>query len=269
MAGVAAAAAEDLLAVGEAGAHQAGLGGPAAVQLGQPPALAVGQGPGGGVGAQQLHGVGALVVEGDPALDDIAAHAVVQGDAQPRVVEPQPEFTAPGPAALEGPLGTAPFGGAHGQRGPYEAGAALDGVLLVPVEPGLEGVVVRQRPGGQGLGVGELDAWAPVQVAQFAVLGEMDGVTARGPGQQPRTAVVSGLKHASPTDPNRSAQAWTSSGWRGCRATPVDNSLPQEAVSYGRSRARRRAVTAGPKGRSSRDAGPLDRARAGRSAQLP
>lgn len=205
--GVAAAAADDLLAVGEGGARQPGLCAPAAVQLGQPPGVAVGQGPGGGVGAQHLDGR-SVVLQGHPALDDIGrgAHPVVQRDGQVSVAEAEPQLAVLGVMALVGPLGAAPLGGAHGQGGPGEAGAALDRVLLAPVERGLEGPVVGQRPDGQGLGVGEADPGTPVQVQQFVPVGDMDGVTAGRPREHPCTTVFGDLQHQSLTDSNKPDQ---------------------------------------------------------------
>ncbi len=240
--GVAAAAADDLLAVGEGGACEPGLRGPAAVQLGQPPALAVGQGPDGGVGAQQLQG-GPLVVQGHPAFHDVrsGAHPVVQSDRQPAVPKPQPQLVVLGAVRLEDPLGTAPLLAAHRQGGPDEARPALYGVLLAPVERGLEGPVVGQRAYGQRLGVGESDPWPPVEVQQLVVGGEVKGITAVRPGQNPGATVLGDLQHAVP---HRHEQTRTGAlnhqhhqGPLALRATPVDNSLAHEPMSYRRVRA--------------------------------
>lgn len=229
------------------------------MQLGQSPAvLPVGQGPGGGVGAQQLDGGRVLVFQGHPALQDVVAHPVVQRDGQSAVAEPQPQLVTLGVVRLEAPLGAAPLVGAHGQGRAGEAGAALDGVLLASVERGLERPVIGQRADGEGLGVGEGDPRAPVQVQQLVLGGEVQGVTAGRPGQNPCTAVLGDLQHRASsqirTGANRGAQAATSSmatrpGCNGCGqviAGPVDNSLPQEPMSYGRERARRRAASAEP-----------------------
>lgn len=196
--GMSAPTADDLLTVGEVGTHQPGLGGPPPVQLRQLPPLPLGQRPHGGVGAQQLQGLDPVVVEARPALYDVAARPVVQCDRQSGVPEAEPQFVALGVVPLEGPFRAAALGCAHGQGGACEAGAALDGVLLASVERGLEGGAGRHRAGGELLGVGECDRGAPVQVEQLVVLGEMDGVTARGARQHPRTAVLGDLQHQVP-----------------------------------------------------------------------
>lgn len=210
MPGVAAAAADDLLTVGEGRAHEPGLRGPAAVQLGQPPAVTVGQRPGGGVGAQEFHGGGPVVVQGHPPFEYVAPHPVVQRDRQSAVAEPQPQLVVLGLVRLEAPLGAAPLGRAHRQGGPDEAGAALDGVLLAAVERGLEGPVVGQRAYGEGLGVDEGDARPPVEVQELVVGGEVKGVTAGRSGQKPRAAVLGDLRHASLTDSNKHEQVHSS-----------------------------------------------------------
>lgn len=229
------------------------------MQLGQPPAvLTVGQGPGGGVGAQQLDGRRVLVVQGHPALQDVVAHPVVQCDGQSAVAEPQPQLVTLVVVRLEAPLGAAPLGGAHGQGRACEAGAALDGVLLASVERGLERPVIGQRAHREGLGVGEGDPRTPVQVQQLVLGGEVQGVTAGRAGQNPCTAVLGDLQHrASLTDSNRCQQVHSGTNiinvhpprCNGCGQVitgPVDNSLPQEPMSYGRERARRRAASADP-----------------------
>lgn len=96
----------------------------------------------------------------------------MQGDAEPVVREAQPQFVAVGLVRPETPFGAAPLLRPHGQRRTYEAGAALDGILLAPVEPGLEGSVRRAGQGGQRFGVREGDPWPPVEMEQFVEVGQ-------------------------------------------------------------------------------------------------
>ncbi len=226
MAGVAAAAAEHLLAVGERGPYEQGLGGPPAVQLTQPPGVALRQRPGRRVGPQQLQ-IGPVPFMGDrhPALDHIGvvAHAVVEGEPEPvhGVRETQPQLVAVRRGVGEGPLGAAHLGRADGERGTDEPGAALDGVLLVPVERGLERPVGRQPPVRERLGVRTGYAWPPVEMEQLVAVREVQCIAARRSGENPRTTLANALDHPDPSDTHRSAQARTSSDadHRSCNAS--------------------------------------------------
>lgn len=182
------------------------------MQVGQPPAVPLGKGPGRGVRAQQFQVLASVVGERDTAFGDVAAQPVVQGDAEPRVGEAQPQLVPLGRGVLEAPLGAAPLVGPYGERGADEAGAALDGVLLAAVERGVEGPVRRRRPGGEGLGVGERDPRAPVQVEQLVAFREVERVAAARSGEEPGPAVRADLDHQSPTDTNTCDQGSTSSG---------------------------------------------------------
>lgn len=205
MAGVAAPAGDDALAVEQLRPLKPRFRRPAPVQPTSRQPSRAEQRPGGRVGAQQLQRrtVRSGVGDGGPALHDIGVvpHPVVQGQGEPvhGVGEADPQFVPVRLGGVEGPLGAADLRGAYRECWADEPGAALDRILLPAVEVGLEGPEVQFRGRGQRLGRGEGDPRPPVQMDQLVLLGQPQCVTAARPGEQPGPAGVARLDHRIPT----------------------------------------------------------------------